>query len=168
MGHFANLLRPRRRYLAEAAFCFGAAIAGAFVWVNGPPLNLTLYDDPVNVLYAALPIGLFFGARQALLAFGSPGVVIRPQGLQIGRRIMLPWTAVRAVRVKDQQSKRDDHVGVIEIELDRETAKAAGVKSTVHPIDVRQHETSVAWVLTALHENVADAGVEIPGSEKLI
>ena len=170
LGRAVNLLRPRRRYMAEAAFCFGAAIASSFVWLNGLPLGLThdRSDEGVlYVLYAALPLGLFFAIRQGLKGLGSPGVIMRPEGLQIGRKAMLPWDAVKAVKVIGQQSKRDDHMGMVVIELDAAMARRHGVKRTTHPIDVAEHEATVSYVLASLRENAAAVGVTIPGLDRL-
>lgn len=116
----------------------------------------------LDLLYTGLPLGLFFGARQAARALGPPGVVIRPEGLQVGHRAVLPWTAVKQLCVECRGSKRDDIRDVIVIELDKAACDRAAVKQASHRINVRQHDTTISWVLDTLTTNASEAGVELP------
>ncbi|MBL4628642.1 MAG: hypothetical protein JKY00_11525 [Roseicyclus sp.] len=165
------LLRSRTEPIVWAVIGLAWAALSLTIWIDGLPfeglsetemLGRRGSMDVGTFLYLLLPIGLLVASLAIRKAFSPVGVVVRPQGLQIGYRGIVPWSGVKGLGVEYLPHRTLNDSGIIVVELDEVACAAAGVRRTRHRIDTRVHETTTTWVLSAMQENAQEVGVDLP------
>ncbi len=163
------LLRSRAEPIVWATLALSCAAISSSVWLNGLPfegMRDAERDSPTSAaafhLYAMLPIGLVVGFLAIRKAASPLGVVIRPEGLQIGYRTIVPWNGVSGLQINHRSINRSKEDGVIVITLNDAACAKSNIHRKQHEIDVKAHSSTTSWVLGAIVENAKEAGVVLP------